>query len=245
MASTKFSLAGKKILITGASSGIGRQAAIEISKSKAEIIITGRDEKRLNETLKKCKTGNHKIIVADLTKNDDILCLGSQIDKLDGVVHSAGIVTYIMSKFINEKSIYDVMDINFRAPVLLTSYLLKKKAINDLGSLVFISSIATVYPALGGALYTSSKSALEGYVKVLSLEIANKKIRANCILPSLVDTPMLKNVKELIVTKEVNIPSNVLNFGLGKPIDVANTIVFLLSDEARWINGENLKMGAF
>ncbi len=245
MASTKFSLAGKKILITGASSGIGRQAAIEISKSKAEIIITGRDEKRLNETLEKCKKGNHKIIVADLTKNDDILYLVSQIDKLDGVVHSAGISKLIISKFINEKSIYDVMDINFRAPVLLTSYLLRKKAINDLGSLVFISSIATVYPALGGALYTSSKSALEGYVKVLSLEIANKKIRANCILPSLVDTPMLKTAKESIVTEEVNIPSNILNFGFGKPIDVANTIVFLLSDEARWINGENLKMGAF
>ena len=245
MVSTKFSLKDKTILITGASSGIGKQSAIEISNSGANLIITGRNKTNLKKTLALCKKGNHKLIISDLTNNIQLENLVSKIDKIDGIVHSAGISNSVISKFINSDIIYEMMDINFRAPVLLTSLLLRNKKINKEASLIFMSSIATIYPVIGSALYTSSKSALEGFVKTLSLEIAPKKMRANCLLPSFVDTPMINEIKPLINDKTIASNENLLKLGIGTPTDVANTIIFLLSDEARWITGENIKIIEF
>ena len=143
MASTKFSLEGKTILITGASSGIGKETAIQTSSMGAKLILTGRNKKRLEETLGLCKKGNHLIVTADLLKQEQLKELVSKIDtKIDGIVHSAGISDFVISKFIDEKSIYEMMDVNFKIPVLLTALLLRKKKFNKKASMVFLSSIA-------------------------------------------------------------------------------------------------------
>ena len=244
MESTKFSLKGKTILITGASSGIGMQTAIECSIAGANLILTARNEERLTETLNKCKKGNHKIIVADLKNQNEITNIISEIDKIDGVVHSAGIAEYMPCKFINEKNIYEIMDINFKAPVLLTSLLLRKKKLNKMASIVFISSIASKLPSFGVSLYSSSKAAIEGYSRSLAIEIADKQMRSNCLLPTFVETELLDGAKNIASDQSIEKYKNLLPLGFGSTTDVANSCVFLLSDEAKWITGENIKLGS-
>jgi NAD(P)-dependent dehydrogenase (short-subunit alcohol dehydrogenase family) len=245
MASTKFSLKGKTILITGASSGIGRQTAIETSNVDAELIITGRNKERLEETLSLCSKANHKIIVADLLDHEQLVNVVSECEKIDGIVHSAGAVEYMPCKFINEKNVYEMMDVNYKTAILLTSYILRKKKLNNMASIVFISSIASVMPAFGGSLYSSSKAALEGFSRALSIEIAPKKMRSNCLLPTLVETNLLDKARKVVTNEGINQYEGQLPLGFGEPEDVANTAVFLLSDESRWITGESLKMGIF
>ena len=159
MGLNKFSLEGKKVLITGASSGIGKQTAIEASQMGAELFITGRNKERLNETHTLCKKGNHKTISADLTNHDELMSVINNIDsKIDGVVHCAGSVEYMPCSFINEKTVLEMMEINFKTSVLITSYLLRKKKLNKMASIVFLSSIASTKPYFGGSLYSSSKA---------------------------------------------------------------------------------------
>jgi len=247
MESTKFSLKNKTILITGASSGIGMQTAIECSIAGANLIITARNKERLTETLSKCKKGDHKIIIADLTKQDDVKDLVSQIDKIDGIVHSAGVVNYIPTQFITEKNIYELMDVNYKAPVLLTSLLIRKKKFNKMSSIVFISSIASAQPAYGGGQYSSSKSAIEGYSRTLAVEVSPKQMRSNCLLPTIVKTDMIYNSREkLLINDEAIINyEKQLPLGFGSAKDIADASIFLLADESRWITGQSIKMGNF
>ena len=170
-----FGLKEKKILITGASSGIGRQIAISLDAMGAEVFITGRNPDRLRETFSMLKGKNIKSFAADLTEENQIEELSENSLSLNGVVYSAGITSHFPAKFIGEKQINETFKINYEANVLLTKKLLSKKKILDSASLVFISSIATKYPYYGGSLYTSSKMAVEGYCKTLAMELAQRK----------------------------------------------------------------------
>jgi len=245
MASNKYNLTGKTILITGASSGIGKQAAVDISESGANCIITGKNNIRLQETFNSLKQGGHISFLADLTNNENLENLIQQIEKLDGIVHCAGIFEYIPSQFINEKNIDIILNINFRVPVLLTSKLLRKKKIKKNSSIVFLSSLASKIPHFGSAMYTSSKRALEGYSKVLAHELAPKGIRSNSIVPSFVRTKMVDNSLNIVSQSiEDNKYKKEMLIGFGLPKDVANLILFLLSDDAAWITGQEITMGA-
>ncbi len=244
MESKKFDLSGKNILVTGASSGIGKQAAIDIAKNGANCIITGRDTARLQETFDELKSGNHQLFVADLTEDEKVDFLANQIEKLDGIVHCAGIFEYIPAQFINEKNIDNLIKINFRAPVLLTSKLLRKKKIKKNGSLVFLSSLASKGPSFGSAMYTSTKKALEGYSKLLALELGPKGIRSNAILPNFVKTKMVDEALDIVSEDVADKHKKELLIGFGMPEDVSNLIIFLLSDESRWITGQEITMGS-
>ncbi|GAB4296146.1 MAG: SDR family oxidoreductase [Marinilabiliales bacterium] len=238
-------LKGKKILITGASSGIGQEIAIRAAKYGANLIITGRDIPRLNKTLSMLEKGNHAAIPADLTKKEQLDNIISSIKNIDGLVHSAGITRYSPAHLISEKKFDEIININFKAPMFLTSGMLRKKLINSGSSIVFLSSIATCYPYYGGSLYISSKAAVEGFVKVLALELADKKIRVNSVLPAFVETPMLDDASNTISRDTLNQFKNILPFGFGKTGDVAETVIFLLSEKSKWITGQQIKLGAF
>ncbi|MFH2143603.1 MAG: SDR family oxidoreductase [Bacteroidota bacterium] len=240
-----YNLNGKKILITGASSGIGKEVAIVAAEFGAEIIMTGRDTDHLKQTYSLLRPDNHKVIIADLTNDEDINRLVEQTGKIDGLVHSAGLALYMPIQFISEKNIDQLLKINYLAPVILTAKILRKKNINTGGSIVFISSISTRYPFFGGALYTSSKSAIEGFSKTLAVEVAPKRIRSNCISPTFVETSMLDGAKHAIDKEGINQYEKFLPFGFGKPIDVAKSVVYLLSEHSNWITGENIKLGSF
>ncbi len=238
-----FNLTEKTILITGASSGIGKQAAITISNHGGNVIITGRNEKRLQQTLNNLNSGDHKLFTADLKNSGDIDALLEKMPELNGVVHSAGITALLPAKFIRQQDIDEMFDINYNVPVLLTSQLLKKKKILSNSSIVFLSSLATKYPYFGGSLYSSTKSAIESYSKVLALELASRKIRSNCLLPSFVQTPMVEEAEKTISKEVLDKFEKMMPLGFGEPDDVANAIVFFLSDASKWITGTNLVLG--
>lgn len=232
-----FSLTKKTILVTGASSGIGRQTCISIANMGGTVIASARSEKRLSETLSMLPGDNHKIIKAELTDTADIENLSSTIDKINGVVHCAGVGKYIPAKFYTKDALRNFNETNYEAPILLTSALIKKRKIADGASIVFISSIMSKIGIIGNGLYSGTKGALVAITRVLALELAAKKVRVNCISPALVKTSL---IDDLAFSQEINENIKKHPLGIGTPQDVANACIFFLSDASRWITGTNL-----
>ena len=239
-----FDLNGKTVLVTGASSGLGRQTAITASEYDARVIVTGRNEARLQETFEALRGEGHMKLVADLTIQADIDRLVAALPLLDGLVHSTGISDLSPARFITAENISKTFSISFNASVLLTAGILaKKKLAKGNSSIVFISSISTRYPFVGGSMYISAKAALEAYARVLALELASRGTRVNCIAPAFVRTPMLDETAENFSREAVDKIEERQLLGLGDPVDVANTIVFYLSDASKWISATNLILG--
>ena len=231
-------------MVTGASSGLGRQTAISASQMGAEVMITGRDTARLQETFNLLEGEGHKQFIADLTVQSDIDALAASLPELNGVVYSTGISDLSPARYITSQVIEKTFSISFNASVLLTPALLaKKKIARNKGSLVFISSISTRYPFVGGAMYISAKSAIEAYARVLALELAPKGIRVNCVAPAFVRTPMLDQTASNYSQQAVDMIEARQILGLGDPEDVANTIVYFLSDASKWVSATNLILG--
>jgi len=241
--SETFSLNGNTILITGATSGIGKQCAIDLSASGAKLIVTGRDETRLIETMALLKGEGHNYYLADLLDFDKFTSIAENLPILDGVVHSAGITGHLPAKFIGVNDISEIMQVNYMAPVLLTAALLRKKKIANKASIVFLSSITTKYPYYGGALYGSSKAAIEAYSRVLAIELAAKGIRSNCVSPSFVRTPMVDDAGKTISNDVLEKFEKMMPLGFGEPTDVSNAILYLLSDASKWVTGSNMVLG--
>lgn len=239
-----FDLSGKTILVTGASSGLGRQTAITASEYGARVVLTGRNAQRLKETLGLLKGDGHQMETADLTELADIDRLVASVPVLNGVVQSTGISDLSPARFITSETIAKTFSISFNASVLLTAGLLgKKKLAKSNCSLVFISSISTRYPFVGGAMYISAKAALEAYARVLALELAPKGIRVNCVAPAFVRTPMLDETAANYSQEAVNMIEARQILGLGDPVDVANSIIYYLSDASKWVSATSLVLG--
>lgn len=232
-----FSLENKTILVTGASSGIGRETAIVCSKMGAHVVITGRNEERLGQTLNKLSGIGHITLAADLTNNEDVSILTENCPSLDGIVHCAGIGDRTLLKSVREKDLERVMNANFNAPVLLQRALLKSKKIKDGASIVFIASRAPFAPTVGNGLYSASKGALIAYAKVLGLELAPKMIRVNCICPAMVWTELIERDATLMGVDYHEAEKAYPLKRYGKPEDVANLAVYLLSDASSWMTG--------
>lgn len=236
-----FSLQGKIILVTGASSGIGRGIAVTCSKMGASVILNGRNQTKLSATLEELAPGNHKIIAADLTNTESICKMVGELPVLDGVVHCAGIGQRVLCKLATEKDVDSVMDANFKGPVLLQTELLKQKKIKKGSSIVFVASIATWSPSIGNAFYSASKGAIISYANCLALELAPRKIRVNCISPAMVWTDLILADgidEEQLKEDEQKYPLK----RYGQPEDIANLAVYMLSDASTWMTGSNVKI---
>ena len=236
-----FSLEGKTVLITGASSGIGAETAIECSRMGATVIVTGRNEERLEQTLSKLDTSFgaiHQMIVADLSEESSMALLVEQVGTLDGIVNNAGVNRVKPVSFIKQEDIDYVFMNNTWTAINLTRLLCKKKKMNKNGSIVFTSSVSAFYNAPGRALYASSKAALTSFMRSFAIELADKGIRANAVHPGMVETKM---IKENLTEEELqnNIKEYPLN-RFGRPTDVAYAIIYLLSDASSWITGTSL-----
>ena len=235
-----FSLENKTILVTGASSGIGKAIAIECSKMGAQVIITGRDEQRLQETYELLEGNHPTCIVADLSKKEDIGTLVNQIDCLNGLVNCAGLTISKPFKFLQEEDIQEVMTVNFNAPLLLTQQFIKKKKLQKTSSIVFISSISgTKVSAIAESVYSASKAAIDGFCKGLALELAPQQIRVNTINPGIIETNIFSGGQ---ITEE-QLRENITKYPLkryGKPEEVAYASIYLLSDASSWVTGSNL-----
>lgn len=235
--SNPFSLEGKTILVTGASSGIGRAIAIECSKMGAAINIVGRDQNRLTDTYNSLKGKSHRLFLADLTSEKDINKLATSIDSLDGIVHSAGIIKRIPLKLITEEMYQSLLRINLIAPALLTRSLYKINLIRPESSIVFISSIGAKIASLGNIMYMSSKGGLNSLMKGLALEFASKGIRVNSIEPGMIKTNLTKLIPDEDLIKDISC------YPLGRyglPVEIAYATIFLLSDATKWMTGSIL-----
>lgn len=235
-----FSLVGKTILITGASSGIGRGVSVACSNMGATVILNGRNESRLQET-KAQMGGNGELLIGDLTNDETLNSLVGVLPKLDGVVHCAGIGQRVPCKNVSVENVDEVMDINFKAPALLMSALLQQKKINKGASIVFIASIASWSPSFGNSVYSASKGAIISYANCLALELAPRQIRVNCISPAMVWTDLILADgidEEKLIEDEQKYPLK----RYGQPEDIANLAVYMLSDASTWMTGSNVKI---
>ena len=227
------------MLVTGASSGIGRAIAIECSKMGAKVFITARNEERLKETLSHMENpDSHSIILGDLSKEEDLINIVDHISEpLDGIVQCAGFTIPKPFQFISEKDMEGIMGVNFKAPALLTQRLLKKKKLKKGCSVVFISSISGIWvSSIGGSLYSASKGAINGIVKAMAIELAAKNIRVNTINPGMINTHIFDSGE---ITEE-QLKEDIKHYPLGRygePEEVAYAAVYLLSDASRWMTG--------
>lgn len=236
-----FSLQDKTILVTGASSGIGQGIALLCSKMGATVVINGRNETRLQDTLSQMEGKDHIIAKGDLSNFASLSELVSKMPKLDGVVHCAGVGSRVLCKMMQESDLDQAMTVNFKAPVMLQTELLKQKKINKNGSIVFIASMAQDSPSIGNALYAASKSAIISYAQCLQLELAPRLIRVNCISPAMVWTDLIFQggiTEEQLQEDEKKYPLK----RYGRPEDIANLTVYLLSDASSWMGGSNIKI---
>lgn len=236
-----FTLEGKTILVTGASSGIGRGIAIACSKMGATVIINGRNEQRLAETMAEMQGEENISLAADLSDSNSLTEMISRLPKLDGIVHCAGIGQRVLCKQLQEADLDTMMDVNFKAPVMLQTEILKQKKINKGASIVFIASIASDSPSIGNAIYSASKGAIISYANCLALELAPRKIRVNCILPAMIWTDLILKggiTEEELKEDEKKYPLK----RYGKPEDIANLSIYLLSNAAAWMTGSSIKI---
>lgn len=233
-----FSLENKTILVTGASSGIGRACAIAFAQAGARCIITARNEERLIVTFSSLIGNEHQMFLADLSNDEERNSLLSNIEKVDGVVLNAGINDKSLVKFIKSDYINRMITTNFSSTALLLQGLLKGKKIVRGGSIVIMSSISAFFPSISNAMYGATKAALNQFAKVLSLEVMSQCIRVNCVEPAFVETEILRAYAlqdNIDAIREQN-----FNGRFTTPEEIAYTCQYLLSDAAKMITGTTL-----
>lgn len=237
---TGYFIMSKTILVTGASSGIGRAIAIACASKGMRVVLTARNKERLQETYAQMDGDGHIIIAADLTDRAQREALAEQVPTLDGIVHCAGIGSRVLCKMLEAQDVANVMQPNFEAPVLLQTALLQEKKMQTGSSIVFIASAAATMPSVGNAIYSASKAAIIAYAKCLAQELAPRKIRVNCISPAMVWTnlALVGATEEQLREAEQAYPLK----RYAQPGDIAPMAVYLLSDEAEWVTGSNFEL---
>lgn len=236
MSYNPFSLEGKTILITGASSGIGRGICIDGSRMGAKVHLMARNEERLNKTLSEMEGEGHVIHQADLCSTDDINTLVDMLPEIDGVVLCAGIIKTMPVKNISEEAMTEIFNANIMGDIKICSRLLKKKKLNHGGSVVFISSVSTFNVKVGNSLYSATKGAVNSFAKAMALEVSKQNIRVNCIQPGFVPSNIL-NSGAIEEDEFLKFYAERHPLGFGTPTDIANGCIYLLSDASRWVTG--------
>lgn len=235
-----FTLEGKTILVTGASSGIGKATAILCADMGAKVVAIGRNEQRLEETVSSLQGQGHTKVVLDLTDGQAVDVAVSAMPVFDGVANCVGIANMNPFQFVSQQEVSAVFSVNFISPVFLVNKLLKAKKLQKGSSVVFVSSIdGPKVVHAGNSVYSASKSALVGMARNMAIDLAGKKIRVNCVLPGTTDTEMIRtaNVTEEMLQETAKaLPMK--RFAM--PSEVANAIAFLLSEASSYMTGTEL-----
>lgn len=235
-----FSLEGKTILITGASSGIGRAAAIECSKMGAKLIISARNPERLQETLSQLEGEGHQMLLCDLSDSNAINEMVDLLPEINALVNNAGYTKLLPINFINRDDFKSILDVNTVAPIMLLQRLLKKKKLAKNSSVVFTSSMAGLgSSSVANGMYTASKGALSAFIRCAALELAPRGIRVNAVCPAMVNTSIMDSGS----VSEEQLKEDMKKYPLGRygePNDVAYAMIYLLSDASSWVTGTNM-----
>lgn len=236
-----FTLEGKTILVTGSTSGIGRSTAVECSKMGAKVIVTGRNADRANETLSQLEGEGHLAIIADLGTKEDVEKLVSETPVLDGCVCNAGYNITQLVSFIKFDDMQSIFNVNAQAPIYLVHRLIKNKKLAKGSSVVFTSSVsARGISSAGNSLYSATKAAISAFARNAAVDLSSKKIRCNSVAPGMVRTPLM-GAKALITEEQWEKDLNNYPLGrFGQPEDVANAIIYLLSDASSWVTGAEI-----
>lgn len=239
-----FSLAGKRILVTGASSGIGRSCAIELSKLGAQIILVARNQDRLEETRRLMAGEDHQIESFDLTRCDEIVswmkALARDTGPLDGLLHSAGISLTLPIRATDGENFRRIISTNLESAFFLCKGYRLKGVRSHSCSIVLIGSVMSLVGQPGLSAYCASKGALITLAKALALELASEKIRVNVIVPGHVQTPMAEAVENSLPDHAMSVIRANHPLGIGRPEDIAYAAAYLLSDAAAWVTGSSL-----
>lgn len=242
MSYNPFSLKGKTVLVTGASSGIGKATAIEASKLGATVVITARDQQRLQETFDALegKERAHKQIIADLLNEEQLNNLLAEVPAIDGLVLCAGKGLTLPMQFATRDKFDDIFNINFFAPFELLRSLYKKKRIQKQASIVLLASLGGTQIFSGGnGIYGASKAALNTVMKFCAKEFAPRKVRVNSICPGMVDTPLIH--RGTISDEQLQEDQKRYPLGrYGQPEDIAYAAIYLLSDASSWVTGQSM-----
>lgn len=235
-------LAGRRILVTGASSGIGRATAIVLSRLRAEVICCGRDPTRLDETVSRMVGNRHRIEAFDLDNTEQIdgwiKELARSTGPLYGLVHAAGVQSSMPITRVTPKHARTLLTTNVESALALA----RAFGSSDVcpgpdGSLVLISSVLASVGVRGRSVYAATKGAIEGLTPSLAIELAPRKVRVNCVSPSFVRTPMLGDMERFWTEQQRAEVERLHPLGIGEPEDVAHCIAFLLGPCGRWITG--------
>lgn len=234
-------LEDKTFLVTGASSGIGKAISILLDQLGARVVVTGRNLDALNDTLSEMDGSNHKSFICDFndgSSSDELVnFIAEEVGNLNGFIHCAGIRTTESIRFVNEESMDSVWKLNISSSILLTKALRRKKMLSRGSSVIFMSSILGVIGSPGVAVYSASKGAVISLTKSLAAELALDGIRVNCAIPAMVKTPMFEKMFSQMTEEQAGVLEKKHLLGFGEPEDVANLVVFLLSEASRWITG--------
>lgn len=237
-------LSGRTILVTGASSGIGRETAVLLSELNARVVLTARNEERLTATLSSLRNDGHIAEPFDLSRTEEIpewvQGVVAQTGPLDAIVHAAGKQATIPISIVTEQSVEDLVRTNLYSAMMLARGFSQKNCYVRGGSLVFLSSVMAFAAKPAISVYAATKSALLGMAKSLALELAPQGIRVNCVAPGFVETEMLEDVRSLLTDEQMEQLRSSHPLGFGTPRDVANAIAFLLAETGRWITGSTL-----
>ncbi|NTU50556.1 MAG: SDR family oxidoreductase [Desulfobulbaceae bacterium] len=237
-------LVDRTILVTGASSGIGRETAILLSQLGARLILVGRSSEQLCKTLSSLEGTAHQVYAFDLSNVDEIHRwmkeVTSAIGPLHGLVHSAGVQFTRPLRIVSSQGIEELMRLNVTAAILLAKAFRQKGVSADSGSIVYLSSVMGLVGQSGQSAYSASKGALVTLTKSLALELSRENIRVNCVAPAMVSTEMTEKMLDLLTPEQVIQIEAMHPLGFGNPRDVANAIAFLLADTGRWITGTTL-----
>lgn len=237
-------LTGKYFVVTGASSGIGQSCAIVLAKLGAKLLLIARNQQKLWDTVSLLENQNeHKVVTFDLSDvgkvQDLVKIVNFKDNKVNGVVHSAGIAGAVPIGATTPKTVESVFSVNFGCYIELCRCLSKRLYSQDNSSFVAISSVASQAAWKGGTAYCASKAALEAATRVLALELADRRVRFNTVVPSYIKTKIVEEAVDSGIDAEANVKQK-QPFGFGEPLDVAHAVAFLLSDAARFITGTNL-----
>lgn len=232
-----FRLDGKRILITGASSGIGQATAIMASQMGAQVVLLGRNHRKLEETYSNLSGQSHEVIVSELTEPDLLVDIFKHLSCLDGAVFSAGAAEVAPFRMTTEDHLARMMKINFESPVNCVRHLIKNKSLNVGASIIFVTAIASHVAPVGSAIYSASKAALEAASRSIALEVAKHRIRVNCLSPGYVRTPMFD---QLAKTTKLDELTSIAPLGISDPNHIASSAIYLLSEASRWVTRSTL-----
>ena len=238
-------LTGKRILVTGATGGIGRETAVQLSKLGATVVITGRNEEKLLQTYEMLESTGHSKYILDLDEVDAIeniiKTIVEECGTFDGYAHCAGVAQMRPLKMTRKRNIVDMMNANFFSFIEIVRCITKKNCFSDEGSIVAVSSTASIQGKQSKVCYSSSKAALDASIRCLICDLKKRKIRVNSVMPCWVNTSLYKGyLNRYPDTFEVQEIKEKQYMGVTEPIEVANTIAFLLSDAAKTITGTSI-----